>query len=159
MTFPPEVWDGVLRRLQARVAPISFDRWLSQIEATPVDEALELRCPTQFHSDRIRDYFLAAIEESVCEELGRRVPLRLAVERPKSPSGQRQATVNSDSSVSSLALPDDSLRAAAPKQVSSAPSQQTDDSSGARPTIEPSALSVVDYHQPHDSHAYETGAL
>ena len=79
MTFPPEVWDGVLRRLQARVAPISFNRWLSEIDAAPVGEVLELRCPTQFHRDRIHEYFLTSIEECICEEFGQRVSIRLEV--------------------------------------------------------------------------------
>ena len=82
MTFPPEVWDGALRRLQARVAPISFDRWLSEIDAAPNGEAFELRCPTKFHCDRIREYFLSDIEFCLGEELGRRVPLLIKIAAP-----------------------------------------------------------------------------
>ena len=62
MTFPPEVWDGVLRRLQKQLAPVSYEMWLPQIAARCDGHSLELGCPTQFHCDRIRDYFLSTIE-------------------------------------------------------------------------------------------------
>ena len=79
MTFPPEVWDGVMRRLQAALAPISFEMWVPQIVARLDGDCLELGCPTQFHSDRIRDYFLPAIDDCVNAEFGRRIPLRVKV--------------------------------------------------------------------------------
>lgn len=82
MTFPPEVWDGVLRRLRKALAPVSFEMWVPQIVARPDGESLDLVCPTQFHSDRIRDYFLTAIDDCVNAELGRRIPLRVKVIDP-----------------------------------------------------------------------------
>ena len=82
MTFPPEVWDGVLHRLQAELAPISFEMWLPQIIARPDTDGLELVCPTQFHSDRIQDYFLTVIDDCVRAEVGRSVSLRVKVAEP-----------------------------------------------------------------------------
>ena len=104
MTFPPEVWDGVLRRLQARVAPISFDLWLSKIDGIPAGEALELRCPNQFHCDRIREYFLSTIEDCLTEELGRRVPIRIEVSRPEGASDLPPACAKESASTSKLAV-------------------------------------------------------
>jgi chromosomal replication initiator protein len=82
MTLPPKVWDGVLRRLKKELAPISFEMWLPQIVARIDGDCLDLACPTQFHSERVRDYFLAAIGDCVQAEVGRRVPLRVRAVDP-----------------------------------------------------------------------------
>ncbi|MBW2726662.1 MAG: hypothetical protein JRE71_19960 [Deltaproteobacteria bacterium] len=82
MTFPPEVWDGVLRRLKTALAPVSFEMWIPQIVAKSDGDCLELVCPTQFHCDRVREYFLSTIGDCVEAEAGRRVPLRVEVGEP-----------------------------------------------------------------------------
>ena len=82
MTLPPKVWDGVLRRLKKELAPISFEMWLPQIVARVDGDCLDLACPTQFHSERVRDYFLAAIGDCVQAEVGRRVSLRVRAVDP-----------------------------------------------------------------------------
>ena len=82
MTFPPEVWDGVLRRLKTALAPVSFEMWIPQIVARSDGDCLELVCPTQFHCDRVREYFLSTIGDCVEAEAGRRVPLRVEVGKP-----------------------------------------------------------------------------
>jgi chromosomal replication initiator protein len=113
MTFPPEVWDGVLRRLQKELAPVSFEMWIPQIsvrlsasekhakselsenlESDPTQESgdgghksgqrhdiesIELLCPTQFHCERVREYFFATICDCVAAELGYRVSIRVEV--------------------------------------------------------------------------------
>ena len=33
MTFPPKVWDGVLRRLQNELAPVSYEMWIANLAA------------------------------------------------------------------------------------------------------------------------------
>ena len=79
MTFPPEVWDGVLRRLKTELAPVSFDRWMPQIATRLSGDCLELHCPTRFHADRVRDFFLPQIGGCLQEEFGRPLALRVAV--------------------------------------------------------------------------------
>lgn len=133
MTFPPKVWDGVLRRLKDELAPFSYEMWIEKIVARPagredgptVDgnkdgllhagsegdghgvgkgvrggmrtgedehtrehefEVLELVCPNRFHAVRIRDFFLKPISNCVQAELGRRVPLRVAVADESTPA-------------------------------------------------------------------------
>ncbi len=82
MTFPPEVWDGVLRRLKTALAPVSFEMWIPQIVARSDGDCLELVCPTQFHCERVREYFLATIGDCVEAEAGRCIPLRVALAEP-----------------------------------------------------------------------------
>ena len=94
MTFPPEVWDGVMHRLQEELAPISFDMWLPQIVARPAGDGLELVCPTQFHSDRIQDYFLTVIGDCVRAEVGRSVSLKVKVAEPSETNGRSRETVS-----------------------------------------------------------------
>ncbi|MCA9509216.1 MAG: hypothetical protein KC560_00835, partial [Myxococcales bacterium] len=55
MTFPPEVWDGVLHRLAAEVPVFALDSWLAPLVLEPGDDELRLLAPTAFHRNRVRD--------------------------------------------------------------------------------------------------------
>jgi chromosomal replication initiator protein len=79
MTFPPEVWNGVLCRLRERVPSLSFESWLEPIVPKAMDEGIELLCPTPFHRDRVRDCFLPLVATCVCEETGASVAIRVGV--------------------------------------------------------------------------------
>ncbi len=88
MTFPPKVWDGVLRRLEGELSPFTVDAWLrplTPLQLTAVAETaqeqptLHLLCPSQFHRDRVRDRFLDRIERVASELLGGLAGVRLEV--------------------------------------------------------------------------------
>jgi chromosomal replication initiator protein len=96
MTFPPEVWDGVRRRLQKQLAPVSYEMWIPQIAARCDGHSLELGCPTQFHCDRIRDYFLATIEDCVAAEVGERIPLRVELRAEECADAALEATASTE---------------------------------------------------------------
>jgi chromosomal replication initiator protein len=124
MTFPPEVWDGVLRRLQKQLAPVSYEMWLPQIAARYDGHSLELGCPTQFHCDRIRDYFLSTIGDCVAAEVGERVPLRVELRTKACADAALEATANTTESTdvdvaSQTALPVALPGAASPSMLSS----------------------------------------
>lgn len=70
MTFTPEVWDGVLRRLQSEVPSFSFEAWLAPLEAHSTGRDLVLVCPSTFHRERVRDHYLPHIDACLRQELG-----------------------------------------------------------------------------------------
>ena len=47
MTFPPEVWDGVLRRLTAELPPFATESWLAKLVPEARDGRLRLLAPTR----------------------------------------------------------------------------------------------------------------
>lgn len=69
MTFPPEVWDGVMRRLRNEVPSFCFEAWLEPLEARGADRGLLLVCPSTFHRERIRDHYLPRIDACLRDEL------------------------------------------------------------------------------------------
>ena len=81
MSCPPQLWDGVLRRLEANVPEFSLDAWVRPLVAEPNGEGLRLLCPSPFHRERIRDRFLPGIARCVEEETGRSLPIELGVAR------------------------------------------------------------------------------
>lgn len=108
MAFPPEVWDGVLRRLRKALAPISFEMWIPQIVARPAGDGLELVCPTQFHCERVREYFLATIGDCVDAEAGRHVSLRVELGEPD--AGKCAAAEQGKTGGSTAPAVDDAVR-------------------------------------------------
>lgn len=70
MTFTPEVWDGVLRRLQSEIPSFSFEAWLAPLEARSEGRDLLLLCPSSFHRERIRDHYLPHIDACLRQEMG-----------------------------------------------------------------------------------------
>jgi chromosomal replication initiator protein len=79
MTFPPEVWDGALRRLKGELPPFSMEAWLEPLTAVPQKNGLRLLCPSPFHRDRVRDHFLPRILECLRAEVGEHVAVELAL--------------------------------------------------------------------------------
>ncbi|MEZ4214839.1 MAG: DnaA/Hda family protein [Myxococcota bacterium] len=79
MTFPPEVWDGVLHRLAAEVPVFALDSWLAPLVLEPGDDELRLLAPTAFHRNRVRDSLLPRIVAAVRAELGRALGVRVEV--------------------------------------------------------------------------------
>jgi chromosomal replication initiator protein len=78
MTCPPQVWDGVLRRLAHELSPLALSAWITPIRADANGLVLRLSCPSAFHRDRVRERFLTRIEELVCE--GAAAPMQVALE-------------------------------------------------------------------------------
>ena len=126
MTFPPEVWDGVLRRLQKQLAPVSYEMWLPQIAARCDGHSLELGCPTQFHCDRIRDYFLSTIGDCVAAEVGERVPLRVELRTKACADAALKATANMAESTAVDAASQTALPVALPGAPSTSMLSSTD---------------------------------
>jgi chromosomal replication initiator protein len=79
MSCPPQVWDGVLRRLGAEVPSFALDAWLRPLRAEQHAGGIRLLCPTPFHRERVRERFLARIEERLADEVGVRLPIDLAL--------------------------------------------------------------------------------
>lgn len=82
MTFPPEVWDGVLRRLEDQLHPFVIETWLRPLavecaQSAGTGTSVRLRCPTPFHFERVRDHFLGRIEKAFAEETGGEVRVQL----------------------------------------------------------------------------------
>ncbi len=68
MTCPPQVWDGVLRRLAHELSPLALSAWITPIHAEVDGSVLRLSCPSAFHRDRVRERFLTRIEALVSDD-------------------------------------------------------------------------------------------
>jgi chromosomal replication initiator protein len=87
LAFTPEVWDGVLHRLQSEVPAFTYATWLQPLELRPEDKGVLLVCPSTFHRERIRRHFLPRIDACLKAELGGPVEIALAVDtRPRAAS-------------------------------------------------------------------------
>ncbi len=87
MSFPPELWDGVLRRLGAELPRHALEAWVRPLHAEAGPEGLRLRCPSAFHRARIEARWLARIERCAAAEAGGPVAVCLEVlERSTAPS-------------------------------------------------------------------------
>jgi chromosomal replication initiator protein len=83
MTCPPQVWDGVLRRLAHELSPLALSAWITPIHAEVNGLVLRLSCPSAFHRDRVRERFLTRIEELVSEEADEPMQVALEVGAPQ----------------------------------------------------------------------------
>jgi chromosomal replication initiator protein len=88
LTFTPEVWDGVLHRLQSEVPAFTFETWLQPLQPRRLDEGLLLVCPSTFHRERIRRHFLPRIDACLREETGEGVEIALGIDPSATPSIQ-----------------------------------------------------------------------
>jgi chromosomal replication initiator protein len=79
MACPPQVWDGVLRRLAHELSPLALEAWITPIQAEVHCMVLRLSCPTAFHLDRVRERFLTRIEEFACEAAGETVQVSFEI--------------------------------------------------------------------------------
>jgi len=79
MSSPPQLWDGVVRRLAADLPAFTIDAWVHPLTAEVGESGLTLTCPSAFHCDRLRDRFLARIRECARAEAGEPVGVELRV--------------------------------------------------------------------------------
>jgi chromosomal replication initiator protein len=92
MTCPPQVervasapvpaaatWDAVLGRLRAELGAVAFESWIAPLVAEPGADGMRLLCPSPFHCERVRERYLARIEDYVEESAGVRAPVTLGV--------------------------------------------------------------------------------
>jgi chromosomal replication initiator protein len=89
MTFPPEVWDGVLRRLAAELEPFAFESWLVKLVPEASEDGLRLLAPNAFHKARVRETLLPRIRALLSAELGGEI--RVQVEVGGSDGARREA--------------------------------------------------------------------
>ena len=82
MTCPPQVWDGVLRRLAHELSPLALSAWITPIRAEVNGLVLRLSCPSAFHRDRVRERFLTRIEELVSEAADKPIQVTLEIGAP-----------------------------------------------------------------------------
>jgi chromosomal replication initiator protein len=82
MTCPPQVWDGVVRRLARELSPLAFSAWIAPLRPAAGDEGLRLSCPGVFHRERVRKQFLSRIEALAREEAGDDVCIALEIHDP-----------------------------------------------------------------------------
>ncbi len=87
MISPPEIWAGVLRRLEAQLPLYALQAWVQPLTAEGDGEGIRLLCPSRFHRDRVRDRFLPLIHRAAAEEAGRPVGFALAVSERRSRAG------------------------------------------------------------------------
>jgi len=79
MDSPPDLWDGVLRRLGSETAPVALEAWLHPLTAREESDRLVLLAPTAFHRERVRARFGARISSLIEELGGRRLELCIEV--------------------------------------------------------------------------------
>ena len=79
MSRPPQLWDGVVRRLGADMPAFSLDPWIRPLIAEDRNGRLHLRCPSHFHRERLRQRLLPKITEFAAAEAGRPVEVELEV--------------------------------------------------------------------------------
>lgn len=91
MAFTPEVWDGVLHRLQNEVPAFSYETWLQPLEPRSEDEGLLLVCPSTFHRERIRRHFLPRIDACLKAETGGSIEIALAVDTCRASTAAKPA--------------------------------------------------------------------
>jgi chromosomal replication initiator protein len=86
MISPPEIWDGVLRRLGVELPAHTLAAWVAPLSVESASGGLRLLCPSRFHRDRIQDRMLPLIEQCAAAEAGEPVTLELVVAPPRSSS-------------------------------------------------------------------------
>ncbi|MCS5636970.1 MAG: hypothetical protein NZ990_10665, partial [Myxococcota bacterium] len=86
MTSTPQVWNGVLHRLQQELPTFTYETWLEPLELRGSGEDLRLVCPSGFHRDRIRRHFMSRIDACLQAETGQAVEIALAVDAGPGPT-------------------------------------------------------------------------
>jgi chromosomal replication initiator protein len=86
MTFTPEVWDGVVRRLRAELPEFVCEAFIDNLAVKTCGDGLYLLCPTAFHRDRVRGHYSGSIRKCIEKELGRTVEFEIGVREAGSPT-------------------------------------------------------------------------
>ena len=79
MTFDPEVWDGVVRRLRLEVPEFVQEAFIETLTVESRGDGLRISCPTPFHRDRIRSHYLGTIRDCIAKEMGQAGELEIVV--------------------------------------------------------------------------------
>jgi chromosomal replication initiator protein len=79
MTFTPEVWDGVVRRLRLELPEFICEAFVENLTVAVCGEGLRVLCPTPFHRDRVRSHYFGTIRDCIAKEMGRAVELEITV--------------------------------------------------------------------------------
>jgi chromosomal replication initiator protein len=98
MIDPPDLWEGVVRRLAGRVSAVALDAWLRPLELEPRSDGIRLLCRSELHRQRAERY-LEAIRHCAQAEAGVPVGVELSVRpreaRPQAPPAPaRQAAAD-----------------------------------------------------------------
>jgi len=80
MTRPPELWDGIVRRLAERVPAHEVEAWLRPLHATRDEAGVRILCPSSLHRDRVRTRYLEPIRAAAARETRSNEPIALRVE-------------------------------------------------------------------------------
>jgi len=105
----PGLWDGVLRRLGAELDPHALAAWIDPLVPCfetfePERACLTLGCPTSFHCKRVRERFLAHIEDCAEREAGKPVEVKLVVAAPDAPAETAEAEPSGERDAEAPAL-------------------------------------------------------
>ena len=98
MSCPPQLWDGVLRRLGAELPAFALEAWLRPLVAEPDERGIRLLCPSAFHRDRVRERFMGGIARAAEAEAGHSVRIELDVRKP--PRGTAPVTATAPTAAS-----------------------------------------------------------
>ncbi len=116
MTFTPEVWDGVVRRLRSELPSHICDAFIDNLAVEAGDEGITVGCPTAFHRDRVRDQYRKSICAWLAAELGHAVSVEIVVadggEMPPSYQAAQRAPVSSAAPSPPATAPSDPVPAA-----------------------------------------------
>jgi chromosomal replication initiator protein len=77
MNSPPDLWNGVLRRLGADTTPVVLEAWLAPLTVRQDADRLVLLAPTAFHRERVRSRFGERIRCLAEEIVGHPLPLSI----------------------------------------------------------------------------------
>lgn len=95
--LPPQLWNGVLRRLTPEIGTFAMEAWVHPLRARADGDALCLLCPSAFHRERVRQRLFDRIAHCVADEAGHPVRLTLEVgsvqpeEAPSAPPAPPQS--------------------------------------------------------------------
>ncbi len=110
MTFPPEVWSGVLRRLHETLPAFTYEAWVAPLLiGEACSDRVVVLCPTPFHRDRVRHTLREPIADAFSDEIGTRPPLDFDVAEPGAAAAARasaEGDFTGSSQIPSAAGPD-----------------------------------------------------
>ncbi len=101
--LPPQLWNGVLRRLTPEIGTFAMEAWVHPVRAEADGDALCLFCPSVFHRERVRQRLLERIERCVGEEAGHPVRVRLEVGAGSARDAEPHATPQAEATPAPIA--------------------------------------------------------